>query len=165
MITVRISVEPHVAEYIHGKFFDQSLGVVRFPSSLDIYVLIYDLLQKRPAEAPVDSGNLQFMLPDRREANVSGGKSPEQYNYLSARSAKILGDKMRLMMWAELHDFLDNEKHVKGIQFKESVFVFMCRYGIESVTEDALWKNYQRWRDKQRKKQKRRYTKKSSFCQ
>ena len=160
MITVKIQVEQYVAEYIRGKYFDQEVGAVRFPSKLDIYILVYDLLQKRPVNCPLESGNLEFALPDRRDANMAGGKSPEQFNYLSARAAKRLGDKMRLMMWAELHDLMDENKHLKGIQFKDSVFQFICRYGIESITEDALLKNYQRWRDKQRRTTKRRYSRK-----
>lgn len=160
MITVKIQVDQHVAEYIRGKYFDHEAETVRFPSALDIYILIYDLLQKRPINAPLDSGNLEFALPDRREANMAGGKSPEQFNYLSARAAKRLGDKMRLMMWAELHDLMDENKHIKGIQFKDSVYQFMCRYGIESISEDAMLKNYQRWRDKQRRTAKRRYSRK-----
>lgn len=153
MITVKISVEPYVAEYIKGKFFDAEAGAVHFPAELDIYITIWDLLQKRPITSPVDVGNLEFCLPDRRE-----GKNPEVYNYLSQRSAEILANKMRLMMWAELHDYMDENKHINGIQFKESVYVFMRRYGIEAITEDAMIKNYQRWRDKQRRKKKRAYT-------
>ena len=152
MITVKISVEPHVAEYIRGKYFDHEADAVRFPSDLDIYILIYDLLQRRPVESPVDIGNLEFILPERRV-----GKDPITYNYLSGRSQKILADKMRLMMWAELHDLMDENKHIKGIQFKETVFTFMRKYSIEAITEDALFKNYQRWRYKLRRKQKRGY--------
>lgn len=155
MITVKTTVEPHVAEYIRGKFYDREAGAVRFPPTLDIYILIYDLLQKRPATNPVDSGTLEFALPERRE-----GKNPDSYNYLSGRAQKMLADKMRLMMWAELHDLMDENKHINGIQFKESVFLFMRKYSIESITEDALLKNYQRWRDKQRRKKKRGYSRK-----
>lgn len=155
MITVKISVEQHVAEYIRGKYYDHEAGAVRFPSALDIYILIYDLLKKHPTGCPVDSGNLEFALPERRE-----GKDPEYYNYLSDRAQKVLGDKLRLMMWAELHDFMDENKHINGVQFKDSVFLFMSKYGIEGITEDALLKNYQRWRDKLRRKKKRGYNRK-----
>ncbi|MCX4289061.1 MAG: hypothetical protein OSJ46_06115 [Duncaniella sp.] len=155
MITVKITVEPHVAEYIKGKFYDHEAGAVRFPPALDIYILIFDLLQKRPASCPIDTGNLEFALPERRI-----GKDPITFNYLSGRAQKILGDKMRLMMWAELHDLMDENKHINGIQFKESVFMFMRKYAIDSITEDALLKNYQRWRDKQRRKKKRGYSRK-----
>lgn len=155
MMTVKITVEPHVAEYIKGKFYDHEAGSVRFPPALDIYILIFDLLQKRPASCPIDTGNLEFALPERRI-----GKDPITFNYLSGRAQKILGDKMRLMMWAELHDLMDENKHINGIQFKESVFMFMRKYAIDSITEDALLKNYQRWRDKQRRKKKRGYSRK-----
>lgn len=154
MITTKIFVEPYVAEYIKGKFYDDEKGAVHFPASSDIYVTIFDLLQKRPVELRPETGNIEFCLPDRRE-----GKNPEIYNYLSQRSSQIISNKMKVMMWAELHDFMDENKHINGIQFKESVYVFMVRYGIESITEDALIKNYQRWRDKLRRKKKRAYTK------
>lgn len=157
MITVKISVEPHIAEYIRGKYFDDEAGTVKFPPLLDIYILIFDLLKKRPVDCPVDSGNLEFALPDRRE-----GKDPVYYNYLSDRAQRVIGDKLRLMMWAELHDFMDENKHIKGIQFKDSVFLFMSKYGIEAITEDALLKNYQRWRDKLRRKNKRGYNRRKS---
>lgn len=156
MITVKTTVEPHVAEYIRGKFYDREAGAVRFPPTLDIYILIYDLLQKRPATNPVDSGNLEFALPERRE-----GKNPDSYNYLSGRAQKMLADKMRTMMWAELHDTMDENKHIRGILFKDTIFTFMCRYSIESISEDALFKNYQRWRYKFRRKKKRSYTRKT----
>ena len=155
MVPVTIQVDPHIAEYVKGKYFDREVGAVRFPPDLDIYVMIYDLLQKRAASCPVDSGNLELVLPERRV-----GKDPVTFNYLSGKAQKILADKMRLMMWAELHDFMDENKHIHGIQFKESVFIFMSRYAIESITEDALLKNYQRWRDKQRRRKKRGYSRK-----
>lgn len=155
MITIKINVEPAVAEYIRGKFTDVESGVVRFPADLDIYVLIYDLLQRRPVDRPVDTGNIEFALPERR-----AGKDPVTYNYLSGRSQRMLCDKMRTMMWAELHDTMDENKHIRGIPFKDTVFTFMRRYSIESISEDALFKNYQRWRYKLRRKQKRSYTRK-----
>lgn len=158
MVTVRMQIAPHLAEYIRGKFYDPELGCVRFPPGMDIYILIYDLLQRRPKDAPIDSGNLEFALPDRREANHAGGKDPLTYNYLSARSQKRLRDKMELMMWAEVHDFMDENKHAEGITFKDSANEFICKYMIESISDDALLKHYQRWRDKTRRRYKRNYT-------
>ena len=152
MVKVRIDVPAPVAEYIRGKYYDPEVGCVRFPSNLDIYILIWDLLKKRPADAPMDSGNMEFALPDRRE-----GKNPETYNYLSQRAGKQLGEKMRRMMMAEIHDFMDECKHAEGTTFKDSAYRFICKYGIESITEDALLKNYQRWRNGARRRYKRNY--------
>lgn len=159
MIKVKIAVPAPVAEYIRGKYYDADEGAVRFPPGSDIYVSIYDLSERRPLSCPVDTGNLEFCLPDRREANMAGGKSPETYNYFSAESQRKLGRKMYIMMLAELHDLMDENKHIHGIQFKDTVYYFVRRYCIESIQEDALLKNYQRWRYKQgRRKTKREYT-------
>lgn len=159
MIKVKITAPAHVAEYIRGKYYDPNVDAVRFPPSLDLYVAIYDYAERRPESCPVDTGNLEFCLPDRREANVAGGKSPESYNYFSATSQKKLADKMRVMMLAELHDQMDENKHVRGIKFKDTIYRFVRRYCIESITEDALFKDYQRWRYKQHRRiQKREYT-------
>lgn len=160
MITTSIDIDAATAEYIRGRYFDHESGAVRFPPSSDIYITLYDLLSKRPATNPVDRGNLTIALPDRRLANQSGGKDPKTYNYLSPRAAAILAARFRLLMWAELHEFMDEQKHRHGIKYKESAFTFLARYGIESITEDALLKNYQRWRDKMRRRQKRGYVRK-----
>lgn len=157
MVRIKIAIEPYVAEYIRGKYYDEEAECVIFPPGLDIYIQIYDLLQKRPASASIDTGNLEFGLPDRRDANRGGGKNPETYNYLSQRSARMLGEKMRLMMWAEVHDFFDENKHAHGIQFKDSAYQFLTKYCIESISDDGLLKNYRRWRDKCRRNMKRGY--------
>ena len=158
MITVKINIDDAVAEYVRGKYFDPEVSAVRFPPSSDIYIKIYDLLAKRPASQPVDTGNLEIALPDRREANYAGGKDPKSYNYISQRGAGILADRLRMLMWAELHEFMDEEKHHNGVQYKDSVYIFMKKYGIESISEDALLKNYQRWRDRVRRRLKRGYS-------
>ncbi|MCM1296478.1 MAG: hypothetical protein NC311_13150 [Muribaculaceae bacterium] len=149
MITSRIQVEPYVAEYIMGKYYDSEVGAVRFPPTSDIYLLIYDLMSRRPDNAR-ETGNLRLALPDRREANLAGGKSPEYYNWFSEKSGRILSNRLKREMWAEVHDYMMDQKHIHGIQFKESAWRFLVKYGIESITEDALIKNCYRWREKSR---------------
>lgn len=160
MITTRIQIESYLAEYVRGKYYDETVGTVRFPSSSDIYVTVYDLMEKRPVNCPADRGNLEFMLPDRREANFAGGKSPEQFNYISVRGTAILEKRLRALMWAELHELMDENKHLHGIEFKETVFTFLKKYNISSIQEDGLLKNYQRWRGSFRRKKKRAYNRK-----
>ena len=52
MITTRIQIESYLAEYVRGKYYDETVGTVRFPSSSDIYVTVYDLMEKRPVNCP-----------------------------------------------------------------------------------------------------------------
>ncbi|MDE5930371.1 MAG: hypothetical protein K2H03_07830 [Muribaculaceae bacterium] len=150
MVTARIEVSPAVGEYIRGKYGDDN-GVVRFPPDLDIYLLLHDLTRRRPDSAGVDRGNLEIALPDPRDSRRAGGKNPATYNYITPQGARILADRMRSMMWAEVHDFFDEQNHIYGMQFKESAYLFLCRYSIDSISEDALVKNYQRWRQKCRR--------------
>ena len=154
MITTKIEVPTHLCEYIRGKYCNLTSDPVRFPDNLNIYHVIFDLLQKRPSEAPVDRGNLEICLPER-----SIGKSPVTYNYLGLRSQVIISRKIELMMWAELHEYLDEQKHRYGIKYIDGVQFFMRRYGIDSLTEEAFLKHYQRWRAKVRRKEKRSYKK------
>jgi hypothetical protein len=102
----------------------------------------------------VDRGNLEIALPDRRL-----GKSPETYNYLGERSQDLIQRKIENMFFAELHDELDGEKHQEGIPYIVTVWKFICKYGIASITEDALLKDYYRWRQEVRRREKRAYSK------
>lgn len=153
-MTTKIEIPAHLCEYLCGKFCSLKPEPVRFPDNLDIYHLIYDLLERRPAGA-VDHGNLEIYLPHRKI-----GKSPEEFNYLGKRSQSIIIRKIELMMWAEVHDFLDEQKHRLGIDYIDGVHTFMKKYGIDSLTEDAFLKNYQRWRAKVRRKGRKREYKK-----
>jgi hypothetical protein len=119
-------------------------------------------MQQRPVNCPADSGNLEIALPSRRKNDGSVRKDPLVYNYLGERSAKIIERKLEVMMFAELHDRLDENKHRFGIEYIETIYEFMKQYAITSITEDALIKNYYRWRDvTRRRKIRRNYTKKT----
>ena len=149
-MTTKITLPEHLREYLQGKFCDFEDKSVRFPDNCDLYHTLYDLLEKRPADCPIDRGNVEIFLPKR-----SCGKQPETYNYLGTRSQSILKQRIELMMLAELHDLIDEQKHRYGINYIDSVHGFMLRYGIESLTEDAFLKNYYRWRQQVRRKEKK----------
>lgn len=154
-MTTKIRIAPHLKEYVLGKFNDLQDGPVRFPDHSDLYHFIYDLLARRPHDHPVDDGNLEIVLPNR-----GVGKSPLTYNFLSEKAVSIIEKRIRVMMFAELHEFLDEYKHRLGFEYQESVHLFMRKYGIENLSEDALIKNYYRWRELLRKKKvKRKYKK------
>lgn len=163
MITTKIDIKPHLAEFIRGKYAQiiDNRTVVLFPDKTHIYHFIYDLLEKRPVNASRDIGNVEIALPDRRDGDIAGGKPPERYNYLGARSQKLIGRQIETMMWAELHTLLDENKHRHAIDFIDSVHIFMKKYMIESISEDGLLKNYQRWQYELRRKSKRSYNRRS----
>ena len=150
-VTTRIKVKPYLKEYLIGKYCAGEDMPIQFPDKTEVYHIIWNLLEKRPVNVPVDTGNLEIILPYRRE-----GKSPLVYNYLGLRSHRIIERNISVMMWSELHVLVEENKHKFGIDFIESVHYFMRKYCIDSLTEDAFLKNFYRWRDSLRKKAKKR---------
>lgn len=153
MVTTRIRIKQHLAEYMVGKYGNHDWdSPLRFPDKTDLYHTIYDLLERRPKNVSgVDTGNLYFCLPERFP-----GKNTGSFNYLGIRSIDIIERKIEVKFWAEIHDMLDEEKTFNGKQYKKTVIDFMEMYRVEAISEDAILKNYQRWRDKIRPRDKKR---------
>ena len=154
MITTKISIKQHLVEYVTGKF-GQTGGCIRFPDQLDLYHTIWNLTERRPERCPPDAGNIEIILPDRRE-----GKAPETYNFLSYKSQRIIERRIENLFWAELHDFVLEERHRYGIPYIDAIQQFICRYSIDSITEDGLKKNCYRWINRMRIRKKRGYERK-----
>lgn len=152
MVTTRIQIKPHLKEYILGKYNQFLDQCVRFPDRLDIYHAIFNLTEKRPVNCPVDSGNLEIVLP-----HPHGSKHPETYNYLSRESQKKIEQKIERMFWSDLREFIETNRYKNSAGYIESVYAFMRKYGIYSISDDALIKHYYRWRKKVRNPGKRAY--------
>ena len=145
MVTTRIQIKPHLKEYISGKFNQSPEQCIRFPDRLDIYHAIFDLTEKRPVNCPVDSGNLEIVLPERRSF-----KQPKTYNYIGVRSQRILEKKIEEMFWTDVRDHIESGNHNSGTPYSNLVYDFLNKYHIHSISEDALIKHYYRWRKKRR---------------
>lgn len=157
MITTSIFIEPYLAEYLYGKYNNGCTEEFRIPDNTDLYHTIWTLMSKRQKnQSPVDEGNLTIILPERRI-----GKDPKVFNYLSPYSVKIIEKDIRRMFNRELHSALD-ENYANGHLENnlDVVHHFMRSYCIDSISEDALLKNFYRWRENLRKRKKRREYKK-----
>lgn len=157
MITTRFTIPAHLAEYLNGKFNDCGKGPISLPDASDLYHLLWDLMARRPGNvSPIDEGNVCILLPDRR-----AGKDPQYFNYISERAARQLANRVKAMFIAELHQRMDdNHISTDPICFTDVVHLMLSQYDINTISEDALVKNYRRWRDRTMKRTKRRaYTK------
>lgn len=155
MITTKIKIKAHLAEYVKGWLAGCRDEPVSFPPGSDLYITLWDLMAKRPVNAPAfDTGNLEIILPSR-----AVGKRPEYYNYLSARSQSIIEKKIEEIMFEELHHRLRTNKR-QGITYIESIHWFMCEYGINSISEDAYKKEFYRLRRNEfnRRKKEKNYS-------
>lgn len=144
MITLRFNIRPYLAEYISVRYSWPQRSSVKIPPNTDLYFLMIDLLSRRPPTAGRDVGNIEFQLPHR-----AYGKRMETYNYLSKRNQKKIDHAIYVMHWSEFHMFCEHQMHVKGESLLMSVLLFKSKYNIESLSQDAYIKNYQRWRDRQ----------------
>lgn len=163
MITTKINIKPHLAEYFssiekYGVFENGKFMYVHFPHKLDVYQVIWDLMEKRPDNCSgKDVGNFCIALPNRKE-----GKDPRYYNYLGERSIDIIERRLETMFFADSRSMFEENKQKLGIAYLDSAHLFLCKYQIESITPDALIKDEKRYRDNvlKRNRIKRKYTKK-----
>jgi len=159
MITTKITIRPHLAEFLYGKYnncdFDNPIS---FSTMDDIYHLTWMLMRKRPENCtPTDTGNVEIALDKNHE-----GKSRDTYNYLDHESQKIIDLKVEALFYLELHSRVeDNRMEGCPITTIQVIHSFMMDYSIESISEDALYKNDQRHREKTRKRRVRRIYNKS----
>lgn len=153
MITTSLQIQPYLAEYIYGKYNNGAIEPVKIPDSSDLYFIIWEYMMRRPKDiSPIDEGNLIIVLPERRS-----GKNPLVFNYLSKRAAHAIEAFIKRMFNQELHDnMMDNERRGRYLDNIDVVYRFLCQYGIESITSDALLKNFYRYREALRQKNKRR---------
>ena len=114
-------------------------------------------MSRRPSGAIQKPGNLTLALPHRRE-----GKDPETYNYLSDRALRCVDKAVRREFNQELHALLlDNDQRGHLFDNIDIVLQFINMYGLESISEEALLKNFYRWRENLRKRKARRERKQS----
>lgn len=157
MIKICITLKSHLAEYLNGKYLNRDQECVCLPDKLDLYHTIWNLLEKVPVNCrPNLEGNLCLGLPDRRL-----GKDPAIYNYLGQRSIQIITLRVEALFFGELRSRLDIGKNIHGRRYQDIVYEFKCEYMIDSITDDALLKDFYRWREKIRQRDKRKYLKKT----
>jgi len=154
MMTASITILPYLAEYLKSKFKYQKDGIVKLPDTSDLYHAVWQLMSKRPVEY-IEKGNIIICLPKRRI-----GKDPLYYNYLSQRSVAAIENIVRREFNFEIHRLMlenDESGHVK--RNIDIAYEFLYQYKIESISVDAILKNYYRYRERVRtKKVRRQYT-------
>lgn len=151
MITTFITIKPHLAEYAKVVFAVEGENYIQIPHSHDLYHVIGNLMQKKPYNCPVLTGNVELALPAR-----SRGKDAVTYNYLSVRSSEIIDLKIENLFWAHVHEYVDDRHHKFGEQMNVAVFMFMHKFQITQISEEAIVKNYYRWRSSVRRKRVKR---------
>ena len=153
--TTLIFIEPYFAEYCRNLYScGRKDGAVRIPYTSDLYHLVWEQMSKRPEgyQSPA-AGNLCILLPTRRECDDDSRKNPLYYNYLSDRAVRMI------------ERWLYRAFNFGGrpMTHLELVRQFIRQHGLKSITEDALIKNFQRYRRHIFPKKVRKYKKTLKF--
>ena len=90
MITTKITVEPHLAQYCYAKYSSDPEGSmpVRFADHLDVYHLVYNLLEKRQLTVP---GIMAILRSSCRTAGrvTSPVANPRSVSTIWASAARV----------------------------------------------------------------------------
>lgn len=158
MLPLPISIEPYLAEYYTAKYGKGDSEPIRISDKSDLYHIIWQVMEKRPSNIPpVCHGNLVIMLPERR-----CGKDPLTYNYIGQRGLQLIEKRIRMEFNNDFHEYMErNEQHGRRLEIGDAIMMFMSKYELTSISEDALKKNYYRWRMSVRPHNKRGYNKKT----
>lgn len=154
MVEVRIQLKDYLKEYLIGKYCNGVESAIRVPPHTVLYEKMYHLVSRRPLSAGMDTGNTLFELRFRNSC-----KDPRVYNWFSMRHQKKIEQTVNLQMRSEFHYFVDNLHHRHGVAYIDAVVEFMKQYGITTLSEEALIKDYQRYRDRLHPHARRQYTK------
>lgn len=163
---VTIRIESYLAEYAKNKFAEGGMdGAIRIPYNSEFYHCVWEHMAKRRADQPLlTDGNLRILLPSRRTAEDGPVKNPAYYNYLSPVAVQLIERFLRRQFNYEFHQMmLDNENHGRPVRQQDMVADFIRRYRLESITEDALLKSFQRYRQRLHPRKPRKYEKRHNF--
>lgn len=158
-----IRIEPYLAEYVSAKYgVDSKTGGVKIPPLTDLYHCVWEHMsrQRSNQSEPID-GNFRISLPCRK-ARVDGQtwKDPAYFNFLSPCAAREIAGCIRRMFNFELHrSLMENEEFGKQRRNLDVIRDFIKDYKLSSIGEDALLKNYYRFRNRLRPKKTRKYRK------
>lgn len=162
-----IRIEPYLAEYIQKKLeIDPKTGGVKIPHTTDLYHVVWNLMAKPDSHSMIpEDANLKIFLPSRR-SNMDGhpGKDPAYFNYLSMSAAKKIEDHVRLLFNFEFHRvMMENEEQGRPKRNQDVVYEFIRKYNLESISPDALLKNFYRYKQRLFPKVPRKYQKKKGI--
>lgn len=156
MIPLPITIEPYLAEYFTAKYGNGESEPVRISNKTDLYHVIWQVMEKRPADIPPTCrGNLVIMLPERR-----CGKDPLWYNHIGQRGIALIEKRIRMEFNNDFHEYMDRNQLSGNMSISDAIMMFITKYELKSISEEALKKNYYRWRMSVRPYNKRGYSKK-----
>lgn len=154
-----IHITQYLAEYAVKKFpVNENTGAISIPTSSDLYHIVWNGMSKPPHDIETDEGgNLLIRLPKRRE-----GKDPIYYNHIPRSTVRSIEGALRSYFNYDLHlRLMRNEQKGSPDTIINIVYGFIREYDLQSISADALLKNWQRYRQGLFPHKPRKYRKKT----
>ncbi len=149
--TCSLAVADHLAEYARRRFrLDRRTGAIIIPRNFDLWHCLWHVMQKAPRGGRVaKGGNLLVRLPNRQHKGGMEGKDPAWWNYVSPRGSKLVERQLRRLYYFDFHSWMLDSGRSSQMQC-ERVRTFMRRWGTSPDHEDALLKEWQRYRKREK---------------
>ena len=161
---VAIHVKPYLAEYANTKYsHNPETGGIQIPYFDDLYHCVWHYVGRRCKNShQYRDPNLQISL-GRPDPATEGRawKDPAYHNHLSTAGRIEVERCLQRQFDFELHRaFLENEERGEGrLRQLDVALAFIKEYRLKSISEEALLKNFHRYRNLLRPKKPRRYDK------
>lgn len=143
MRTVKFTLKPYLSEYLQKRYPAAEPGLVKLPPSSPLYDLLL-MSMRGDAMEPSEDWNLEVILPN--PSPKSGCRRPRCNYGLSRHARSKVSSAVYVMYWSDCHRYMERRIHVYGDRIIDAATSFINEYELTLSTEDAILKNYQRWR-------------------
>lgn len=144
-----LTVSDHLAEFARRRFpSDERTGALIVPTTSDLWYCMWEEMRRRPrgvaSVAPSDA-NLHLRLPFRRRDEGFSGKDPAYWNYIPPGGVRQVEACLRRRYYFEFHEWM-LRRDLRDMLQRDRIRYWMSYWGTSFDHEDALLKNWQRWR-------------------
>ena len=145
MQTIRLAIKPYLAEYLIKTYPSGEPGIVKVPPTLNLYeVILSNMHGLKKEKADMDRWNVEIMLPNPSQSS-SRRLTCKRYGVSGQGSIRI-SRSIYALYWSDCHSYLEHRINVHGDTIIDAIYGFLDSRGLTLSTEEAIRRNYQRWR-------------------
>lgn len=147
--SVGLKIEAYLADYIQHRYpWDTCHQRVLIPPSSDLYHCLYENLRVPRSDTRICEPNIWIALPSPGYVANGYWKDTQRFCALSERGERLVAQCIRRQFNFEFHQVLiENDENGRPQLMKDVIHAFIKKYSL-SISEEALIKNYQRFRKK-----------------
>lgn len=147
MRTIRLALKPYLAEYLIKTYPADEPGMVKLPPTLNLYEVILSNMHGIDKEmTDVDGWNAEIILPNPSQS--SNRRLTCKYYGVCGQGRIRISRAVYVLYWSDCHSYLEHRINVHGDTIIDAIYGFIDSRNLTLSTEEAIRKNYQRWRSR-----------------